>query len=440
MLNTKSIKKQNKEYKEINKELIQNDDEDNSILLNNEEDNFILLNNEVKNMLESNILDSIIILNNEGLVNKNDIKINKIESPEILNENCIIFNENKNGFVINDDTIVYTILKSDIINYIINLSTNESSIKKYIFIISFNNITNTNEFNFINNTIFTKNLNMMIKLQNLLYENINRDDFYKNDIVVKNKFLMFYYQLVIFMFKSSYNNILFDKNKIMNTYSTLSFRISTIILKETFILQHKYENVSQELDNIKTMKNSMHVKLNQLSKQINIIQDETDETDVSDKSDISKKHNISISEPSEIIMSLHKVIEDDKSGAFEPNKSKNIKETDNSIIKIENLIDSLTSSIIEMENKKEETRNNLSNDDNLVKSEKGISKNMLDSLSFNSENKYEEIDETSEPSNHNINDLNDLNILNISSMSDGTMEKSYNSKSVINNGKIYFNP
>ena len=116
------------------------------------------------------------------------------------------------------------------------------------------------------------------------------------------------------------------------------------------------------------------------------------------------------------------------------NKSKNLKETDNSISQIENLIDSLTSSIIGMEQNKEKT-NNISNDDKSDNSQKqGISKNLLDSLSFNSDNKYEEIDETSEPIDNNINDLK------ISSMSDGTRENSYNSKSVINNGKIYFNP
>ena len=78
---------------------------------------------------------------------------------------------------------------------------------------------------------------------------------------------MFYYQLVIFMFKTTYNTSLFDKYKIINTYSTLSFRISTIVLKETFVLQQKYENVSQELDNIKTMKDGLHIKINKLSKQ-----------------------------------------------------------------------------------------------------------------------------------------------------------------------------
>ena len=162
------------------------------------------------------------------------------------------------------------------------------------------------------------------------------------------------------------------------------------------------------------MKNNMHIKINKLSKQINIIEDETEQSDVSNISDVSE-----VSDILEKIINPIPII----------NNSKNLKETDNSINKIENLIDSLTTSIIEMENKKEETVN----DELSVKSEKGISKNMLDSITFNSDNKYEEIDETSEPIDNNINDLR------ISSMSDGTREKSYNSKSVINNGKIYFN-
>ena len=58
----------------------------------------------------------------------------------------------------------------------------------------------------------------------------------------------------------------------------------------------------------------------------------------------------------------------------------------------------------------------------------------MESLSFDSDNKYEEIEETSEPVNDYINDL-----IKISSMSDSTKKNSYNSKSVINNGKTYFN-
>ena len=183
MLNTKGTNKQKKSY------IVEKEEDDVSVL-NDMNDNILLIkndNNIESDIIEKDIIKSIIILED----NNNNIR--KIDNIENLNINNIIFNDNKNAFIITIDNNIFTILMSDIINYIINLSTNENSIKKYIFIISYNNITNNNEFNFINNTIFTNNINMMIKLQNLLYENINRDDFTKNDIIVKNKFLMFYY-------------------------------------------------------------------------------------------------------------------------------------------------------------------------------------------------------------------------------------------------------
>ena len=425
MLNTKSINKQKKIYDTDTKkeELTES---------SNGKDDIFLIKNE--NNIKKELVESLVILND----NNDDNNINKIDYIDKINDNDIIFNEIKNAFIINTDNSIFTILISDIINYIINLSTNENTIKKYIFIISFNNITNNNEFNFITNTIFTNNLNMMTKLQNVLYENINRDDFIKNDIIIKNKFLMFYYQLIIFMFKTTYDEKIFDKYKILNTYSTIAFRISSIILKQTFLLQNQYENVSKELENINNIKNNLHLKINKLSKQINIIQEISENTEDSNDNTNEQTSDNNINISNDIIKNSNK-------------STKSIENIEN----VENLIDSLTSSIIELENKnkqsdntdsKNNTSKNITNNDSINKSNtsknitsndqnnKKISKNLLESLSFDSDNKYEEIEETSEPVNDYINDL-----IKISSMSDSTKKNSYNSKSVINNGKTYFN-
>ena len=396
MLNTKSIKNI---IKADNNEK-RNDKEKEKVIIFESNTESIL--NMKKN--DDNIIESIIILNEDiGPVNKPIVSMKQVvnmDSVVKLCKNNIIFDDNKNAFIINDDNVIYTILKSDIINYIINLSTNEAAIKKYIFIISFNNITNNNEFNFIANTIFTNNLNMMIKLQNLIYENINRDDFSCGEQLMKNKFLMFFYQLIIFMFKTTYDNNIYDKYKIINTYSTLSFRISSIILRETFFLQNKYENVSQELENVNNIKNNLHLKLNKLSKQINIIEEDTE--------------NIS----------------------SENKNEETTQDSNKSVEKIENLIDSITSSINKMESNKISSKKSLNdNKSNNKSNNEKVSKNLLNSLDFNTDEEYAEIDgETSEPSNNYINDL-----MKISSMSNSTQDNSYNSKSAINNGKIYFN-
>ena len=462
MLNTKGINKKKTYDIEKEEELsILNSEKDDIFLIKNDNNNDNNNDNINDNGIENDIIESILILN-DNIINNNII--NKIESIEKLNINNIIFNENKNAFIINNDNNIFTILMSDIINYIINLSTNENSIKKHIFIISFNNITNNNEFNFINNTIFTNNINMMIKLQNLIYENINRDDFSKNDIIVKNKFLMFYYQLVIFMYKTTYDEKIYDKYKIINTYSTLAFRISSIILKQTFILQQKYESVSQELDDINIIKNNLHLKINKLSKQINIIQeisenidnteniknnkntdnnknisnnentDDTDITNITDNNDtditnITDNNDSDIANITNNDDNIKKSINSNNNIIISDIKIKNSNNSKKHLNNIESLIDSLTSSFIELENSNKKITSNKNSENN-----NKISKNLLDSISFDSDNKYEEIDETSEPINEYINDL-----INISSMSTSAKNNSYNSKSVINNGKTYFN-
>ena len=79
----------------------------------------------------------------------------------------------------------------------------KTCIKKYIFIITANFQLGINEFNFVN-SIFTQNLDSMIKLQNYIYESINQFD--SLDVGeaenYKNILTLFYYQLIIFIFKN----------------------------------------------------------------------------------------------------------------------------------------------------------------------------------------------------------------------------------------------
>lgn len=407
MLNTKNLKKMmntapyNKMlyYNNIKNNIKNNNEEETENLVYSGGNDIFIKNNDDNNK------NSIVLLNDNINENKNIMdNIEKFDSIEIVNKDNIIFDENKNAFIINENNIIYTILVSDILNYIINSSTNEHSIKKYIFVISFNNIKNMDECNFINNTIFTNNLNMMIKLQNILYENINRDDFVKNNIQYKNKFIMFYNQIVIFMFKTTYDENIYDKYKIINTYSTLSFRISSIIFKQITLLQHKYENISSELENINNIKNNLNLKINDLGKKINVIEeDNSDNTNSISSKTQDKKEEISI----------------------ESSITENLKNDKN----YKNLIDSPTSSSIIKEKINKNDKNNI------ILSGGSMKNNML-SPSFNSDDELEELDYTNEPTNNYINDLS--NISSMSNSTNSTKNNSYNSKSAINNGRMYF--
>ena len=108
MLNTKSINKQKKIYDTDTKkeELTES---------SNGKDDIFLIKNE--NNIKKELVESLVILND----NNDDNNINKIDYIDKINDNDIIFNEIKNAFIINTDNSIFTILISDIINYIINL-------------------------------------------------------------------------------------------------------------------------------------------------------------------------------------------------------------------------------------------------------------------------------------------------------------------------------
>ena len=205
-------------------------------LMRNEEiyDNLDNIKNSIKNSINNNFnlpeyshknINKIIGGNSEQQNEKNErnndvninfevsikkqVYINKVEWKEEINSYIIFSNSEIECIITNDD-----ILKNMIDN-------NNIYIKKYIYTLSFNPVLEVNEFNFIN-SIFTSNLDIIIKFQNFIYDtiNINLTQNNKNSEVL----LFFYYQLIIWLFKNMTlfeNNLDNNSNKISKVFSSL---------------------------------------------------------------------------------------------------------------------------------------------------------------------------------------------------------------------------
>lgn len=147
-------------------------------------------------------------LNHNNQLNNHNNQINPTQFKEMKE---IKWNEIDNSYIItnkNSNEIECKIYNESILKYIINNETNDIGIKKYIFIISWNSQIECFEFNFID-TIFTNNFDIMIKLQNFIYDTlINFDNLDVSDTYsYKEIILMFYFQMVIYLF-NNYENTL----------------------------------------------------------------------------------------------------------------------------------------------------------------------------------------------------------------------------------------
>ncbi len=181
---------------------------------------------------------------------KSDIDIVKWDDID----NCYIFH-NK-----------YKIYNENILKYIVNNETNENLIKKYIFIISWNSQIESFEFNFIN-SIFTLNFDIMIKLQNFIYDtlinfdNLNISDTYN----YKESILMFYFQMIIFIFNNYEiyikNN---EQNKILRVCSSFVYRFSSLILKNIL-------KINDNIDENNNLLNKLLLTRADIFSQINFI-------------------------------------------------------------------------------------------------------------------------------------------------------------------------
>lgn len=288
------------------KKTIQNDefhefDNDNVFIqfddMNNNKNN--LLNQIIteKNVMVKNIpftnpeKNEIIQNNPSSKPEKNEI-IQNIPSSKPENNKSVDYDKIQNKFIIYEQSEIKTILLSDVINSILNAETNDAYIKKYLFIISFNSITNQNEYNFMP-SVLTENLDMLIELENSIFTIINNDEFETKELKHKTNLILFFYQIVMFIYKSTFNY--YDDSKLKTIYNILSYRFSLIILKQIYNLKDEIKYLNSNFKESLEIKHKLESKIFGNLKEENILKEEKDEKneknenlvggDVSDDSD-----------------------------------------------------------------------------------------------------------------------------------------------------------
>jgi hypothetical protein len=245
MLNTKSLIKKEKIIVQSDKEFEKINIEENFKIIK-DEDEYKVKSQEyykpsifIPKKLE---MEKISAENDDIFKDRNFIlkdKIGNILEEEIKKKEDVIYDEFSNSYIIFDydnfnlDINEKKILKNeDIINYIINNRDNEL-IKKYIFTINYNIFNKNFEFNFIISK-FTENIDIMIKLLNFINDYINNNDNFENI----DKLMIFYYQIIIFLFKNILQISKYDKLKLAKYSSYLSYKYSTMVLKKITLIEN----------------------------------------------------------------------------------------------------------------------------------------------------------------------------------------------------------
>ena len=409
MLNTKPIKKINNDNYENN--IIHNHNMTNDNNMINDIKNLNLLNDNMINenkqiFIESSKqkeLEKLITNANNSI--KNDYKSasdnnytyhhdNKQEMFEIKNEpdDRAEWNEESNSYIIYMNNQVDCIItNNDILNNILNNDNNNNNIKKYIFILSYNPISGVSEFNFIN-SVFTSNLDLIIKLQNFIYDTLNNENM-NNDIL-----LFFYYQLIIWLFK---NISLFENHKLNDklskVYSSISYRFSSLILKNIIKIKDMYSSNSESIDQLLKIKNELIHKLDNMN------------------NTLSTSNNTNSNNTSSNNTSSNNTNSDDTNS--------------------DNTNSDNTSS-------KNYVEDNILNKYNIVNKD-GLQITNFNDLfteenSDNSVNGYTEINDTIDDTISKRGDKTNISkIKDIENSSNNTNTKSYNMESILNNSKIY---
>jgi hypothetical protein len=340
---------------------------------------------------------------------------NKQEVFEVINPDRAEWNEESNSYIIYmNDQVDCIITNNDILNNILNNDNNNNNIKKYIFILSYNPISGVSEFNFIN-SVFTSNLDLIIKLQNFIYDTLNNENM-NNDIL-----LFFYYQLIIWLFK---NISLFEKDKVNDklskVYSSISYRFSSLILKNIIKIKELYSSNSESIEQLLKIKNDLVQKLDNM----NNINNNLSSTSHNTNSDNTNSDNTN----------------SDNTNSDNTNSDNTNSDNTNS--------DNTNSDNTNSDNTNSDTSSKKYVEDNILNKYNIVNKNGLQITNFNdlftednsdnSVNGYTEINDTIDDTltkkgdNTNISKIKD-----IEHSSNNTNTKSYNMESILNNSKIY---
>ena len=301
-----------------NNSLENNSLENNILKINNPlENNILKINNPLENnnaineftherYKDNNLNVSGLIDGNKQFIEKSNNKDNSIleynfNHNNIINKisnnitNKIEWNENNNLYTIYDsgNKIECNINNENILKSILNNEYNDYGIKKYFFISKWNQSNENYEFNFIE-SILTHNFEIMVRIQNFIYdtlinfENLNISDTYNYQDVI----ILFYFQMIIYFF----NNINIyssttEMNKISKIYSSLVYRFSTLILKNTIKIKNNIDKNTNILDNLINIRGDILSQINQIENNINnlIITDNNHNNSSSKTDTISNK-------------------------------------------------------------------------------------------------------------------------------------------------------
>ena len=209
--------------------------------------------------------DNIYVENDDIFRQDNIIRegrIGNIFDAELKKEEDVIFDDQSNSYIIIDYDNQKKILKNeDILNFIFNQKDNEL-IKKYIFTINYNMVNKQFEFNLIVSK-FTENIEIMIKLLNFINDYINNNE---KDMMTENidKLMVFYYQLIIFLFKNILQVSKYDKLKLAKYSSYLSYKYSTMILKKISNIEINNLIINNNLQSLLLIKKDLLTQLNEI--------------------------------------------------------------------------------------------------------------------------------------------------------------------------------
>ena len=175
------------------------------------------------------------------------------------------FDEEKNAYVIYFGSNIDCIITNhDILKAIITPNNNDQNVRKYVFVISLNHAMNVEEFNFVN-SVFTNNAQIMIQLQNFIYDTLNHLSTTNQDEILEI-ITIFYYQMIIFMFKN-YENYTNYEN-INKFFSTLTYRFSSLVLKQTLNVQKDSDNIKMNCEKILNIKQKLLSKMELLDNHV----------------------------------------------------------------------------------------------------------------------------------------------------------------------------
>ncbi len=257
-----------------------------------------LNSNKFKNITLETVQNNNIQSNIQPTQNKNIFQ----QGGNLLNtvdKDRIEWNEDQNQYILYENNIPDCVFShDDIIYYVLNPETGKNCIKKYIVIISNNPVIGVYEFNFIN-SIFTNNLEYMVKLQNYIYNLINSFNNVEKveDETYQEILILFYYQMIIWMYKnmSTYEGKN-DNNKIAKLYSCFSFRFSSLVLKNVLTIQNSCFENSSLLDKLSKIKDDIYSQLifinEYILEQENYLSDNNSATSKSDTISYNKKYNL----------------------------------------------------------------------------------------------------------------------------------------------------